>query len=93
MQMHNLNRPVHRPYKPVCPLCKGTVDRVPRSLLDRLRSLFMPRGRVLYRYQCWAPACAWQGSLKRHAGRRNVYGAEGSRRHVLVAAQMTEVGR
>lgn len=91
--MSDLNLPVHRSDKPVCPLCEGMVDRVPRTLLDRWRNLFMPRGRALYRYQCWAPACAWQGSLKRHAGRRDVYGAEGSRRHVLGAAQMNGTGR
>ena len=91
--MSNSTQPSHRSFKPVCPLCKGTVDRVPRTLLDRVQSLFLLRGKALLRYQCWVPTCAWQGNLKRHASRRNVYGAGGSRRHILGAAQMSDVGK
>ena len=90
--MLKLDPHTHRNHKPACPLCKGTVDRVPRTLLDHLRTLFLPRGQALYRYQCWVPTCAWQGNLKRRATRRNVYGAEGSRRHVLGAASMMDAG-
>ena len=92
-QMLNLDPPNHRSLKPACPLCTGTVDRVPRTLLDRVLSHFLPRGQALYRYQCWVPTCAWQGILKRRAGRSNVYGAEGSRRHVLGAARMLDAGK
>ena len=93
LPMLNLDPPIHRSYKPVCPLCNGTVDRVPRTLLDRALSFFLPRGQALYRYQCWVPNCAWQGNLKRRAARRDVYGADGSRRHVLVPAQMLDAAK
>ena len=75
---------------PTCPVCQGSVGRVRRSLFDRFLGLFVARGHVLYRYECCATACAWTGSLQRSAGGRNVYGAAGSRRHVLDAAQMSE---
>ena len=78
--------------KVACPLCQGNVSRVRRSLLDRLRGLFVPRGRALYRYHCAASACAWTGSLERRAGGRNLYGAAGSRRHVLDPARMSGFG-
>lgn len=77
---------------PVCPLCKGRLNRARRSLLDRLRGLFMPRGRALYRYRCHASACAWTGSLTRRVGGRNLYGSAGTRRHVLDAARMAGFG-
>lgn len=77
------------PSKTACPLCQGRVNRVHRSLLDRMRGFFMPRGQALYRYQCMASACAWKGSLTRSVGGRNLYGAAGSRRHVLDPARMS----
>ena len=73
-----------------CPLCQGTLARTARKpidrLLDGLRGLFTRR-RPLYRYQCWAAGCGWQGRLARRAKGRNLYGAAGSRRHVLDAAR------
>jgi hypothetical protein len=74
--------------RPACPLCHGSVKRVRRSLLDRLRGLFMRRGHARYRYRCTAPACSWSGGLSRGLGERNIYGAGGSRRHVLGAARL-----
>lgn len=79
-------------FRATCPLCLGGVRRVRRSLLDRLRGLLMPRGHALYRYHCTAPACAWTGSLTRRVGGRNLYGAAGSRRHVLDPARMSGFG-
>ena len=75
--------------KPVCPLCKSGVSRVRRGVIDRLRGLFVRRGHALYRYHCTSSACAWAGSLSRSVAGRNLYGASGSRRHVLDAARMS----
>lgn len=72
-----------------CPLCLGTVERIARRpmdrLLDRLRGLFVRR-RPLYRYQCWAVDCGWQGRLARRSKTRNPYDGDGSKRHVLPAS-------
>ena len=83
--------PNQRLSKPTCPSCRGSVDRVRRTLLDRLRGLFVPRRHVLYRYHCCALACAWTGSLQRKASGRSLYGSSGSKRRVLDAARMTDM--
>ena len=91
MENHTTS-PNQRLSKPTCPACQGTVDRVRRSLLDRLRGLFVPRQHVLYRYHCCALACGWTGSLERKLklSGRSRYGPTGSnRRRVLDAARMT----
>ena len=84
------NSPVN---KAACPMCQGSVSRVRRNFLDRLldplRGLFVSRRHALYRYHCCASACAWTGTLVRRVGRRDLYGASGSRRHVLDAARMS----
>lgn len=76
-------------HKPPCPQCQGLVKRAHRTVFDRLRGLFMPRGQALLRYRCVSPSCAWTGSVERPARGRNVYGAAGTRRHVLDAARMS----
>lgn len=42
-----------------CPRCKGQVQRIPRRLIDRLRSLFSP----VQRFRCPAIPCGWVGNL------------------------------
>jgi hypothetical protein len=43
--------------KITCPQCAGSVDRIPRRLVDRLASLFAP----VHRYRC--RACNWEGNV------------------------------
>ncbi|MBT9503998.1 MAG: hypothetical protein IV092_22330 [Burkholderiaceae bacterium] len=42
-----------------CPCCQGPVQRIPRRLIDRLRSLFSP----VQRFRCPALPCGWLGNL------------------------------
>ncbi|MES2958386.1 MAG: hypothetical protein V4792_09370 [Pseudomonadota bacterium] len=48
------------PARPACPSCNGTVNRVPRQLIDHLLSSLMP----VRRYSCRAVACHWEGTLR-----------------------------
>ncbi len=43
-----------------CPRCGNDVVRIPRRLLDRLYSLFVP----VHRYRCRQHACQWEGRIK-----------------------------
>nr|WP_316640567.1 hypothetical protein [uncultured Roseateles sp.] len=45
--------------RPLCPLCKGHVQRIPRRLVDRLMSLFSP----VQRFRCQTARCRWLGNL------------------------------
>lgn len=47
----------------VCPHCQTPVKRVPRRVLDRLISLFVP----IWRFGCPAPRCGWSGLVRRGA--------------------------
>lgn len=43
-----------------CPLCHGTVYRIPRRTLDRLLSRFV----LVHRYHCGTMICGWQGAMR-----------------------------
>lgn len=47
------------PSEPCCPRCGGTVGRVPRRWMERLRSLVSP----VRRYRCRSLVCQWSGTL------------------------------
>ncbi len=70
-----------------CPVCKGSLYRVPRSFLDRVLSVFVP----VCRYRCHSWACGWEGNLRASGdspsreGRSGVYGG---RRRKLEASRM-----
>lgn len=73
-----------------CPRCGLAAYRVPRSLLDRLSSLFVPQLRL----RCFAKFCGWQGLVRRdapgteHFKPKRVYRP----RHVLVSPSRASVG-
>lgn len=46
--------------RPLCPRCRGQVQRIPRRLIDRLMSLFSP----VQRFRCPLPLCQWVGNLQ-----------------------------
>lgn len=52
---HALNSHARR-----CPLCHGTMNRIPRRAIDLLLSLFMP----VQRYRCRSMRCDWEGNLR-----------------------------
>ena len=64
----------------VCPDCRGDLERVRRSLLDRLVGLIV-RSR---RYRCTRAGCGWngllQGRIRRHGAYRSYRPLEGARR-------------
>lgn len=43
-----------------CPRCKGSIYRVPRRMVDRILSLFVP----VHRYRCSVMGCDWEGNLR-----------------------------
>jgi hypothetical protein len=47
------------PY-PHCPLCYGSLYRLPRRLSDRLISVVVP----VRRYCCFSNDCGWEGRLR-----------------------------
>lgn len=66
-----------------CPRCQGRAYRVPRRLVDRLISIFVP----IRRYSCCSPRCGWVGNVRRKQyfgdirdqGDERVYGLDSSR--------------
>ena len=48
----------------MCPHCKGSTDRIPRSTLDFMISVIVP----VRRYRCMAIGCNWEGSLRKRQG-------------------------
>ena len=48
-----------------CPVCAGSLQRVPRNVLDRVWSWFAP----VHRYRCAEMGCDWEGCLR--VGRRS----------------------
>lgn len=65
--------------RPECPVCKGSLYRVPRRFLDRVLSVFVP----VCRYRCHSWACGWEGNLRAsgdspsRASGTGVYGGRG----------------
>ncbi|MDP1534383.1 MAG: hypothetical protein Q8L92_12485 [Rubrivivax sp.] len=51
------------PQRLACPHCQAPVKRVPRGLIDRLISVFVP----IWRFACPAPRCGWTGLVRRGA--------------------------
>lgn len=47
-------------YRPSCPLCNGSVNRISRRFIDVLTSIFVP----VRRYRCRAMRCNWEGNLR-----------------------------
>ncbi len=45
---------------PQCPDCNGAMQRIPRTLFDRLVSLISPRKR----YRCLSLSCGWEGTVR-----------------------------
>lgn len=43
-----------------CPVCSGSINRIPRRLIDLAFSLIMP----VQRYRCRALNCDWEGNLR-----------------------------
>jgi uncharacterized protein with PIN domain len=43
-----------------CPLCNGSINRIPRRLVDLVLSLFTP----VQRYRCRSFKCDWEGNLR-----------------------------
>lgn len=56
---HALHTVIHH-HRPLCPRCSGHLRRIPRRLLDRLVSVFVP----LRRYSCVNCTCQWTGLLR-----------------------------
>ena len=56
--------------RPLCPLCGGPLERIPRHWLDHWLSLLSPRRR----YRCRTWRCNWEGTLRysRAASRADV---------------------
>jgi hypothetical protein len=48
-------------HKHTCPKCSDQVYRVPRRLVDRFISLFVP----VQRYKCHSAHCGWEGNMPR----------------------------
>lgn len=42
-----------------CPLCHGSMNRIPRRFIDLVLSLFTP----VQRYRCRSLKCDWVGNL------------------------------
>lgn len=43
-----------------CPLCHGTLNRIPRRFVDLMLSQFAP----VHRYHCRSMKCDWEGNLR-----------------------------
>jgi len=43
-----------------CPLCHGSLNRIPRRFIDLVFSLFTP----VQRYRCRSLRCDWEGNLR-----------------------------
>jgi len=43
-----------------CPLCHGTMNRIPRRFVDLVLSMFIP----VRRYRCRSFDCDWEGNLR-----------------------------
>jgi hypothetical protein len=63
-----------------CPSCRGELYRVPRRLMDRIQSVFVP----VHRYRCMEMGCAWEGKLRRELG----CSASAPRQHMLEPSRM-----
>ena len=53
----------------VCPDCQGVLQRVSRSLLDRLMGLIV----TSRRYRCVRASCGWSGLLQGRVRRHGAY--------------------
>lgn len=53
------NHSMETDVRPSCPRCKGSVQRIHRHLLDRLKSLVRP----VHRFECCDVECGWEGTL------------------------------
>lgn len=53
----------------VCPECRGDLQRVRRSFLDRLVGLVV----TSRRYRCARPGCGWGGLLQGRVRRHGAY--------------------
>ncbi|MBS1138680.1 MAG: hypothetical protein H6R13_133 [Proteobacteria bacterium] len=42
-----------------CPLCHGSMNRIPRRFVDLVTSIFSP----VQRYRCRSMKCDWEGNL------------------------------
>jgi hypothetical protein len=59
----------HKSDRLVCPECRGHLQRVSRSFLDRLIGLVVSSRR----YRCVHPGCGWAGLLQGRARRHGAY--------------------
>lgn len=60
--MHTLSTTDHAPDSNPkrCPMCHGSMNRIPRRCVDLILSLFVP----VQRYRCRALNCYWVGNLR-----------------------------
>jgi hypothetical protein len=47
-------------WRPSCPLCNSSTNRISRRLIALLTSIFVP----VRRYRCRAMRCNWEGNLR-----------------------------
>lgn len=47
-------------HSPACPHCRGSLNRIPRRMVDHLISLVLP----VRRYRCLSMGCEWEGNLR-----------------------------